>query len=315
MSERDPGESADTNDVNDPGENAETQEMSDPGRSGDAGAVSDPEGSHGVGHGGADAGRSMSWKRHVIALLVALGVAVAGIVAGAGVVFGAIRVIQQIGWVPSSLERIVLSLVLVQGVAFGSVSGLYVLGSGRGQEFIGARLPTLRDVAVMVGGFAAALIAVAIGATIAGVITRALGGTQPAQNQIAEIGAENPEILLVLIPFSYLLIGPGEELLFRGVVQGRLREQFGPAVAIALASAIFASIHYFSLVGTSGGKVTALFVLFFPSVVLGATYEYSGNIVVPSVIHGTYNAVLFLLLYVSITQDVLSPSEMAVIVG
>ncbi|MFC7197304.1 CPBP family intramembrane glutamic endopeptidase [Halosimplex aquaticum] len=56
-------------------------------------------------------------------------------------------------------------------------------------------------------------------------------------------------MFLLLIPLSFLVVGPGEELLYRGLVQGTLRETLHPARAIVLASALFASIHLFSLTG------------------------------------------------------------------
>jgi len=40
--------------------------------------------------------------------------------------------------------------------------------------------------------------------------------------------------------------------------------------------------------------------LFFPALVFGISYEYTDNIVVPSLIHGLYNATLFTGLYVVI---------------
>ncbi len=63
---------------------------------------------------------------------------------------------------------------------------------------------------------------------------------------------ENPDVLLLLIPASFLLIGPGEELLFRGVVQGRLRDYFGLMSGVACQ-------RYFrshSLLDLIGGSVT-----------------------------------------------------------
>jgi membrane protease YdiL (CAAX protease family) len=41
--------------------------------------------------------------------------------------------------------------------------------------------------------------------------------------------------------------------------------------------------------------------LFVPGLVLGVTYEATDNLVVPSLIHGAYNATLFTLAYLSVT--------------
>ncbi len=47
-----------------------------------------------------------------------------------------------------------------------------------------------------------------------------------------------------MIPISFLLIGPGEELLFRGVVQGVLKRSFNSIYSILIASIIFSVAHY-----------------------------------------------------------------------
>jgi membrane protease YdiL (CAAX protease family) len=68
-------------------------------------------------------------------------------------------------------------------------------------------------------------------------------------------------------------------------------ESYRPVVAILLASGLFAMPHVFSLSGQ--GKIVSVSIVFLLALVLGASYVYSENIVVPSVIHGTFNAVQF----------------------
>nr|WP_233265024.1 CPBP family intramembrane glutamic endopeptidase [Halomarina oriensis] len=105
-------------------------------------------------------------------------------------------------------------------------------------------------------------------------------------------------LLLLLVPLSLVLVGPGEELFYRGVVQGWLRESFGPVGAVLTASVLFASIHVPGLVGASATSVVAtLAIITFLAVYLGALYEYTGNLVVPALVHGLYNATQFLLAY------------------
>jgi len=45
--------------------------------------------------------------------------------------------------------------------------------------------------------------------------------TETASNTAATTALQHPEIIPYLIVLQLLLIGPGEELLFRGVIQGR----------------------------------------------------------------------------------------------
>ena len=205
---------------------------------------------------------------------------------------------------------LVLGLIFTQGVGCAGVALAYprlrprvaaflrervpAFEDAREEFSLPASVPSLRELLLVVGGYVAAL-----GLAFGGAFLLTLLETDAGTNQAAEIGMQNPEVLLFLIPASFLIIGPGEELLFRGVVQGRFREVLGPVAGIALASAIFAGIHIFALTGgTLTGNLLALGVLFFPSLVFGIAYEVTDNLVVPSLIHGAYNATLFSLLYV-----------------
>ncbi|WP_430503874.1 CPBP family intramembrane glutamic endopeptidase [Haloparvum sp. PAK95] len=253
--------------------------------------------------------------RPIVALVSALGLGAGGLLFGFLLTFVVgFGLVAVAGIALTGTMQIVLGLVFVQGVGCAGVAYAYVrlrprigpairrqLGlAGDTTRFrIGASLPGLRDVLVVVGGYL-----VAFGGAIAGSLLVSRFQVDTGTNAAAEMGMENPEILLLLIPASILLIGPGEELLFRGVVQGRLREVFSPAVAIGLASTVFAGLHWFALSGGSPtGNLVALGVLVVPALVFGVSYEYTGNIVVPALIHGVYNATLFSFLYVSITYS------------
>lgn len=182
--------------------------------------------------------------------------------------------------------RFLMSTVLLQGVTFGGLTILYLKARDLGFDFIPVDIPNRRDAAVIIVG-TLALLGLLLGTS------RVLSslGIESAQNRIVMIGQQNPELFLLFIPLSFLLVGPGEELLFRGLVQGTLREALQPTHAVVLASALFASIHLFSLTGE--GKLVYIGIAFILALVLGTTYEYTDNLTVPAVIHGTYNAVQF----------------------
>jgi hypothetical protein len=239
----------------------------------------------------------------VRSVAVALGIAGLGIVAGVALVFGSTTAITASGLRITPLAFIVTSLVLLQGVAFGGVALGYLRYRGLTARYLGVRVPSLPDVGAVVVGYV-----VAIGVALTGAIVVSAAGVQAGSNQAADLGAENPEILLLLIPASILVIGPGEELLFRGVVQNRLRESFDAVPGIVIASAIFAGIHFIALSGGAGARLVSIVVLFFPSLVFGAVYEYTENLVVPALVHGVYNATLFTLLYVAIQFGGMQPA-------
>ena len=232
----------------------------------------------------------------VHAVLLAIGVAVLAFVVGNLLVVLTALVLALFGIALLSAPalQVLVSTVLLQGVAFGGTALLYLRYRGNGLAFLRARVPTLRDVGWIVGGFAALLGLLAL----TQVVFTALG-IQSAQNQIVELASGNPIVFLLLVPLSFLLVGPGEELLFRGLVQGTIAEALHPARAVVLASAIFALVHYGSLAGS--GKFAYLGVVFALALVLGATYELTDNLVVPALIHGAYNAVQFGIQYLAAT--------------
>jgi membrane protease YdiL (CAAX protease family) len=191
--------------------------------------------------------------------------------------------------------RLLLSAVFLQGVAFGGIALLYLKLGDLG--FVQISLPDKRDTAVIVGG-----IVTLLGLLFAASSLISALGLNSAQNQVVEIGRQNPLAFLLLIPLQFLLIGPGEELLFRGVIQGTLRESVHPARAIVLASVLFASIHLFSLTGD--GKLVYVGTAFVLALVLGGAYEYTGNLTVPAFMHATYNAVQFASAYLTSTGGI-----------
>lgn len=192
-----------------------------------------------------------------------------------------------------------LSLVSVQGVAFPLVALWYLRRTGRSLAFLNVRVPDGRDLAVAVGAWPALQVLVVV--TLLALIALT-GGVEPASNQAAETAMANPEVIPLLIPLVFLLNAPGEELLFRGVIQESLRAHFGPAGAILLATAMFAPLHVFALVGSLQAMLVTIAGLFVPGLVFGVVYEYTENLVVPSITHGLYNATLMALIYVSATS-------------
>ena len=190
--------------------------------------------------------------------------------------------------------QLLLSTVLLQGVTFGGVALAYLKIRKLGWEFVPFAIPSVRDLGVTLVGTVALF-----GLLLAASSIFTYFGLESAQNQVMEIGQRNPAVFLLLVPLSFLLVGPGEELLFRGLVQGTLRESFYPWRAVVLASALFASIHIFALSGD--GKIEYIGLVFVLALVLGTTYEYTGNLTVPALIHGAYNAVQFASAYLTAT--------------
>lgn len=161
------------------------------------------------------------------------------------------------------------------------------------RAYFGIELPGIRDFLVLVGGWVLIIVLIFAAAAIVQAV-----GAEPAQNQTVEQAQEAPAVILLLIPVMFLVVGPTEEILYRGVVQGRLREVMGPIPAIAVASGIFAAAHLLALTGGLTARATTIALLFLPALVLGIVYEYTENLLVPIVLHGLHNSFLLAILYV-----------------
>jgi membrane protease YdiL (CAAX protease family) len=193
-----------------------------------------------------------------------------------------------------TLEFRVIGSVL-QFVGFGVGVGGY-LAIARDWDLVQLRTPTLRTAGLIAVGVVALLLAQLAIARLLTVL-----GVQVAQNQVVVTGQQDPRYFLYMIPVAILLVGPFEELVFRGGVQGILRRTWGPSVAIVVSSVLFGLVHWIALTGGGGSRVPYVTVAAALGLVLGYLYERSRNLVVPAVVHGLYNTVLFGAQYLSVT--------------
>ena len=193
---------------------------------------------------------------------------------------------------------LIVGTAIGQYVGFGGVALGYLSNRGftweQMRSYLGVRVPTLRELAVVVAGYVAVVLLLVVVAGIASVFL-----PEPAENQAVDTTTENPGIVPFMILMMFLVVGPMEELLFRGIVQNRLRERFPAIPAIAIASAIFAAVHVVALAGSLTGMLVTVFILFFPATVFGAVYEYTGNLVVPALLHAAHNSVIVGLIFLA----------------
>lgn len=218
----------------------------------------------------------------------------ASLVAAAALVPAFERVALAVGFADGSAATEVFTTV---GNAAGfAVAGLLFLAYAGDLDLLRARVPTGRDAVVSAVG--------AVGLILAGygiVAAFSAAGVAPSTNRALE---NPPAYFLAMIPLSFLTVAPGEELLFRGVVQGELKRAVGPAGAIAGASLLFGLLHYVAGAGTPTQRLVYVAIAAMLGVVLGALYEYTDNLVVPVAVHGAYNAVQFAVQYLSATGAV-----------
>lgn len=189
---------------------------------------------------------------------------------------------------------LLLMIGLTQGVAFWSVALIQLLRLGRAESAarIGLRRPRPDELRAAAATCGWALAGAAVGGGLAPLL-----GLEPAENELLRLGREDPTLLLIMMPVAVLIVGPGEELLFRGIVQTRLRDAFSPLPAVLMASLIFAGVHVFSLAGPWHDRLVTVLVLLLPSMVFGLAYERHKNLWVPALAHGLYDFVLLGLAY------------------
>ena len=232
---------------------------------------------------------------------VGAAITVAGFLAAVPLGFAAGAAADLFGVDFSLTTGFVLSTLLLQGVAFPLTAFGYLRLRGLSFSFVKARLPTLRDLLWIVSGY------VLVFALVFVLLLIVVNLGVPTASRTNQAALQDPGTLIWLIPLSLLVIGPGEELLFRGIIQGRLRESFGPVGAIVLASATFAPAHILALTGSLQALAVTIAILFVPALVFGVTYELTDNLVVPSVIHGAYNATVFGIVYIGLRYGPAQP--------
>ena len=226
----------------------------------------------------------------------ATGLGIAGIILLVIVSVVVVLVSSPIGL--SAGVLLIVGTAIGQYVGFGGVALGYLSNRGftweQMRSYLGVRVPTLRELAVVVAGYVAIVMLLIVVAGIASVFL-----PEPAENQAVDTTTENPGIVPFMILMMFLVVGPMEELLFRGIVQNRLRERFPAIPAIAIASAIFAAVHVVALAGSPTGMLVTVFILFFPATVFGTVYEFTGNLVAPALLHALHNSVIVGLIFLA----------------
>lgn len=220
----------------------------------------------------------------------------AGLFAGLVVGFVSIALLgEAVALQEGSPERMAV-VMTAQGAGLVAVGAVYLASRDLPLSYVRARWPSPRDAGWMI----AATLVLLAGMTVALMVVKQLG-LSATEHSIAESTKDNPELLLPLIPISVLVTGPAEELLFRGVIQTRLKEVFETGAAVFVAAVVFSLVHV-PAYGVNSGfgpeLVTTLGILFALGMFLGAIYEHTGNLVVPAIAHGLYNAVIFGMNYV-----------------
>lgn len=114
-------------------------------------------------------------------------------------------------------------------------------------------------------------------------------------NPVLEV---SPDIAWVMVGVSFLIVGPAEEYIFRGFVFGGLLDIFKNRHWLTLAfvsSLIFGVVHlYYAVVYEIASLIQFTDLVAFGMAMAVTYYLSGGNLLVPSLIHGAYDATAFI---------------------
>ena len=151
--------------------------------------------------------------------------------------------------------------------------------------------PSLRELGIVVGA-GLLLLGLQYGSLFA---LREIG-LSTGQNRAVVPAGDPVGYYLAMVAVSLFVVGPVEELLFRGVVQGGLRRALDAPPAILIASVLFGLVHLSGIQGTPVERWAYVGVVVLLGCVLGSLYERTGNVLVPGLAHGVYNAAIYVVL-------------------
>lgn len=158
-------------------------------------------------------------------------------------------------------------------------------------EAVAIERPTLGEFK-LVGLAAAGLLALQYGALyVLGEV-----GVTTGQNTAVVPAGDPVTYYLAMVLVSLVVVGPIEEFLFRGVVQGGLRQAFDAVPAILIASVLFGVVHLPAVEGTFLERFAYVGVVIGLGCLLGYLYERTDNVLVPGLAHGAYNAAIYVVL-------------------
>lgn len=192
---------------------------------------------------------------------------------------------------------------LIVGAAVGQYFGFFGLALGYlrytreftwtdVREYLGVRFPSLKDLGMVIVGYVG-IIGLVIVVSIIITFLQLESAQNESAEQLTQSAGTDPILIAGVFALMFFVIGPCEEILYRGVIQNRIRERFAAVPGIIAASIIFGSVHVIALGSTDPVAIlTTISVLAVTSLVLGAVYEYTGNLVVPWLLHSLHNSIL-----------------------
>jgi membrane protease YdiL (CAAX protease family) len=210
----------------------------------------------------------------------------AGILAGS-VILAIILLLSGLDLQELPFPAALISLPINEGIILG-ITLLFARQKGAGLKQLGWKKPKVKILAVV--SFAAVLLlflAVAISS-----VQETILGPDPNADLLSDaIMSRNLLQLITFIGISLALVGPVEELAFRGFVQKGFENSFGKMAGLLIASILFGLLHGLNSL-RSIIPVTAV------SLFLGYVWQKTdGNTAATAWMHGIYDAIALSIAY------------------
>ena len=184
---------------------------------------------------------------------------------------------------PASL----ISLPINEGIILG-ITFIFAKHKGASLRKLGLKKPSLKILLVI--SFAALLLLLLAG-TISVIEEVVLGPDPMAEELTNAVLPRNLFQLIALLGLSLALVGPAEELAFRGFVQRGFENSFGKTGGLVIASILFGLLHGLN-------SLRSIIPVSVVSLVLGYVWQKTdGNTIASAWMHGFYDAIAIAIAY------------------
>ena len=213
----------------------------------------------------------------------------AGILAGS-IILAIILYMLGLDLLELTFPTALISLPITEGTILG-ITFLFARQKGAGLKQLGLKKPTPKTILIVsIAAFLLLLLASSIS-----LIQETILGPDPEEAKLLTdaVLARNLLQLTALIAISLALVGPAEELAFRGFIQKGFENSFGATTGLLVASILFGLLHGLnSLRSIIPVTVVSLFI--------GYVWQKTGgNTSASAWMHGLYDATAIALTYLA----------------
>lgn len=214
-------------------------------------------------------------------LILAAGIFIGSLLMGIALLIAGINIINPP--FPIALVSLPVTESLILGITL-----LFARSKGAGLRDLGLKKINLKILAiVLVVSAILFLLASAIS-----IFEQAIFGPDPLGKTLEEsVTPKNFVQLIAMIAFSLFLVGPCEELAFRGFVQRGFQNSFGKRIGLLIASILFGLLHGLN-------TLYAIIPISAISLVMGYVWQRTdGNTTASALLHGIYNSIIIAIAY------------------